>query len=185
MKTKHVSRTEAVLHPLRLQVIRALAQGDRTAAELLAAVDGVAQASLYRHVAQLLEAGVIQVVGERQVRGVVERTYGLVPGAAVLTAEDVAHASADDHYRYFSVFVAGLLGQFSRYLEGADIDFVRDRVGYRELALNLSDAEFDAFVAGFQELVRPLVANKPGAGRRARLLATVLFPLDSPADRDD
>ncbi|MGZ3183401.1 MAG: helix-turn-helix domain-containing protein [Telluria sp.] len=180
MRTKDVTRTDAVLHPTRLQIIRALGRGHATPSELLAATESTPQASLYRHLSHLLEAGIIQVVDERKVRGVVERTYGLVPGAAVLTAEDVAHANADDHYRYFSVFVAGLLGQFARYLEQGDIDLGRDGVGYRELVLNLSDAEFDAFIAGFQELVRPLIANKPGADRRARVLATVLFPLDSP-----
>jgi DNA-binding transcriptional ArsR family regulator len=148
--------------------------------ELAQVLDDVAQATLYRHLGLLLAAGIVEVTSERQVRGAVERSYGLASGGAVLGAADLDGMDAEDHYRYFSTFAAGLLGEFSRYLERDRVDFEADGVGYREVVLNLSDREFRDMIAGLQALVRPLLANKPNQRRTARVLATILMPLDPP-----
>ena len=177
MKT---SLGEIILHPQRMRIIRALANGALTTLQLAEVVQDVPQATLYRHLGTLLSAGVIEVVAERPVRGVVERSYALAPGKAVLKGSDLADASREDHFRYFSTFAAGLLGQYSRYLERDRIDLEADGVGYREVVLNLSDREFRDMIAGLQSLLRPLLANKPNKRRVARVLATVLMPLDAP-----
>lgn len=183
MRKKPLRRSDAILHPQRMRIIRALANGPRTTLELSRVLDDVAQASLYRHLGLLLGAGIIEIATERQVRGAMERSYGLAPGGAVLGGADLDGIDAEDHYRYFSTFAAGLLGQFSRYLERDHIDFEADGVGYREVVLNLSDREFRDMIAGLQALVRPLLANKPTRRRKARVLATVLMPLDPPKHR--
>lgn len=180
MGTKTILRKDAVLNPRRMQIIRALANGARTTMELLGTLDDIPQATLYRHLGILLGAGIIEVVAERPVRGVIERSYALASGKAVLNADDLAGVSAEDHFRYFSMFTAGLLGEFSRYLERDRVDLQADGVGYREVVLNLSDREFRDMIAGLQALLRPLVANKPSKRRKARLLATVLMPYDAP-----
>jgi DNA-binding transcriptional ArsR family regulator len=180
METIPTLRKDAVLNPRRMKIIRALANGARTTKELLGTLDAIPQATLYRHVGILLKAGIIDVVAERPVRGVIERSYALAPGKAVLNADDLAGVSAEDHFRYFSMFAAGLLGEFSRYLERDHIDLHADGVGYREAVFNLSDREFRDMVAGLQAVLRPLLANKPSKRRKARLLATVLMPYDAP-----
>ena len=180
MGTKSTLRKDAVLNPRRMKIIRALANGARTTKELLETLDEIPQATLYRHLGILLDTGIIEVVAERPVRGVIERSYALVPGKAVLNADDLAGVSAEDHFRYFSMFAAGLLGEFSRYLERDNIDPHADGVGYREVVLNLSDREFRDMITGLQALLRPLLANKPSKRRKARVLATVLMPYDGP-----
>ena len=69
---------DLLLHPLRLRIVQTFL-GDRqlTTGQLLAEIDGIPPATLYRQVATLAKAGVLTVVGERQVRGTVERTYAL------------------------------------------------------------------------------------------------------------
>lgn len=171
---------EIILHPQRMRIIRSLANGALTTSQLAQLVDDVPQATLYRHLGTLLNAGVIEVAAERPVRGVVERSYALAPGKAVLKGSDLADASREDHFRYFSTFAAGLLGQYSRYLERDRIDLAADGVGYREVVLNLSDREFRHMIASLQALLRPLLANKPNKRRTARVLATVLLPFDAP-----
>ena len=180
MATKLTLRKDAVLNPRRMQIIRVLANGARTTMELLETLDEIPQATLYRHLSTLLEAGIIEVVAERPVRGVIERSFALAPGKAVLTADDLAGVSAEDHFRYFSMFAAGLLGEFSRYLERDCIDLQADGVGYREVVLNLSDREFRDMITDLQALLRPLLANKPSKRRKARVLATVLMPYETP-----
>ncbi len=178
MGTSQAHKSEVILHPQRLRLIRALAAGVLTTKQLAMLVPDIAQATLYRHLTTLLDAGVIEVAAERPVRGVVERSYALVQGAAVLSGDDLAGASRDDHLRYFSIFATGLIAQFDRYLKRDSIDLEADGVGVTEAVLNLTDDEFAAFIASLSSLVRPLMKNKPDGGRTPRLLATVLFPLD-------
>lgn len=163
-----------------MRIIRDLANGARTTLQLAETLTDLPQATLYRHLGILLKARIIDVVSERPVRGVIERSYALAPGRAVLTGKDLADTSAEDHFRYFSTFVAGLLGEFSRYLSRDRIDPEADGVGYREVVLNLSDREFRDMITGLQSVLLPLLANKPNKRRTARVFATVLFPLDAP-----
>jgi hypothetical protein len=60
--------------------------GDRalTTSQLRSEVPDVPAGSLYRHIAKLVDAGVLSVVSERRVRGAVERTYVLRASAARL-----------------------------------------------------------------------------------------------------
>lgn len=184
MGTKNTSRKDAILHPQRMKIVRALSNGARTTMDLLEMLDDIPQATLYRHLSILLGAGIIEVVAERPVRGVIERSYALAPGKAVLKGDDLAGVSAEDHFRYFSTFAAGLLGQYSRYLERDRINLEADGVGYREVVLNLSDREFRDMIAGLQALIGPLLVNKPNKRRTARVLATVLMPFDAPKKKD-
>lgn len=184
MRMKKISRKDVILHPQRMQIIRALANGARTTQDLLDTLDDIPQATMYRHLSTLLDGGIIEVAAERPVRGVVERSYALAPGKAVLDGSDLAGASAEDHFGYFSTFTAGLLGQYSHYLERDSIDPEADGVGYREVVMNLSDREFHDMVAALQAVIRPLLANKPTKRRTPRLLATVLMPFDTARKKD-
>ena len=49
-----------------------------TPLRLKAVLGDVPQATLYRHVNQLHDGGLLEIVGEQPVRGGVERTYGVV-----------------------------------------------------------------------------------------------------------
>jgi DNA-binding transcriptional ArsR family regulator len=172
------SKSDVILHPQRMRLIGALARGVLTTKQLAVLVPDIPQASLYRHLSTLLEAGVVEVAAERSVRGIVERSYSLIEGAAVLSGEDLAEATRDDHLRYFSIFATGLIAQFDRYLERESIDLEADGVGYRELVLQLTDDEFARFLSALSSLVLPLIKNEAGTGRTPRLLATVFLPLE-------
>ncbi|MBI5087366.1 MAG: helix-turn-helix domain-containing protein [Actinobacteria bacterium] len=171
------SSADLLLHPVRLRIVQAFL-GDRalTTAELQLEPADVATTSLYRHVGRLADAGVLEVVGERQGRGSAERTYRLVPGAASVGVDELASMNTEEHRRAFTVFVAGLLGDFDRLLERGRPDFVRDGIGYRQTALHLTDAEMDELVDDLRAVVAARAALPAAKGRRRRLLATVVMP---------
>ncbi|MGW5107626.1 helix-turn-helix domain-containing protein [Nocardia sp. NPDC004123] len=171
---------ELLLHPVRLRIVQAFL-GDRTltTSELNAELGDVPPGSLYRHVAKLVSAGVLDVVTERRVRGTVERTYRLRLSAAQITPDQLDAMSPEDHRRAFMGFVAGLMADFDRYLDGGDIDYLRDGVGYRMAGLWLDDAEFADFARDLGRVLAPRLANAPAPGRRRRILRTILVP-DSP-----
>ncbi|HUZ02654.1 MAG TPA: helix-turn-helix domain-containing protein [Thermomicrobiaceae bacterium] len=172
-----MARAELLLHPVRLRILKAFL-GDRalTTSQLAAELDDVPAGSLYRHVALLTRAGVLQVVAERRVRGAVERTYMLRLLAAQVGPGDAATMTPDEHAQAFTAFIAGLLADFDRYLAAGPPEFGRDGVSYGESAMWLTDAEYAEFLHDITTIVQPRLANPPGKGRRRRMVASVLLP---------
>jgi DNA-binding transcriptional ArsR family regulator len=179
------NKADLILHPQRMRIVVLLAERPHTAHELGRALPDVPQATLYRHLAALAKGGLIAVVEERQAHSNIEKVYGLAQGGASLGPADVAGASPDDHLRYFTIFIGGLLQSFARYLHGQEqIDLAGDGVSYNTGLLYLSDEELREVQSGLRALIGPLIANQPRPDRRRRQFATVLMPADA-ASRPD
>jgi hypothetical protein len=172
-----VASSDLLLHPVRLRIVKAFL-GDRalTTSQLAAELDDVPAGSLYRHVALLTRAGVLQVVAEQRIRGAVERTYTLRLFAAQIQPGEARAMTPEEHTAAFTAFVAGLLADFDRYLAAGPADLARDGVSYRVAGLWLTDAEFAGFLRDIAAVVQPRLANAPGKGRRRRMLYSVFLP---------
>jgi hypothetical protein len=172
-----MASADLLLHPVRLRIVKAFL-GDRvlTTNQLAAELDDVPVGSVYRHVALLSRAGVLQTVSESRVRGAVERTYTLRLSAAQMQPDDVAAMTAEDHKQAFLSFVAGLLSDFDRYVSSEDFDPTLDGAGYRIAGMWLDDKEFAEFVGELVRVALPRLANAPGPGRRRRIFYQVLIP---------
>jgi hypothetical protein len=172
-----MASADLLLHPVRLRILQAFL-GDRalTTTQLADELDDVPAGSLYRHVALLTKAGVLQVVAERRVRAVVERTYTLRLLAARVGPAEAVAMTPEEHSRAFLVFVAGLLADFDRYLGSGPPNFVRDGVSYSMAAMWLTDAEYAEFLRDVQAIVQPRLANAPRKGRRRRMVSSVFLP---------
>jgi hypothetical protein len=160
-----------------MRVVQAfLGQRTLTVADLRGELRDVPAASLYRHVGLLADGGVLAVVGERKVRGAAERSYRLA--AEQLNPEDAAAMTSDDHRRAFATYVGLLLGDFDRYRQqaGEPPDLARDRVGYGQAAVWVTDDEFDEMLEELAAVLRPRMANRPHGTRRRRLISTVNVP---------
>ncbi|MGH8881714.1 MAG: helix-turn-helix domain-containing protein, partial [Stackebrandtia sp.] len=133
---------DLLLHPIRLRIVHAMSGGHtRTTAELCAGLPDVPRTTLYRHVGLLSDAGVLEVVAEQRVRGVVERHYRLHRERAAIEPEAGGSMSLDDHRRGFTAATAALLAEFSAYLDRPGADPIADSVGYRQGTLWLSPDE--------------------------------------------
>src|SRR5689334_16452210 len=175
-----VTSADLLLHPVRLRIVQAFL-GDRalTATELRGELPDVPPASLYRHVARLVQGGVLSVVAERRVRGAVERTYIMRAAAARIGPDEVAKMTPEEHRQAFLAFVAGLIGDAERYLAHGEVDPVRDGASYSLAGLWLSDVEFVEFLRELYIVVQPRLAYGQEPGRSRRIFATVLLP-DAP-----
>lgn len=178
-----MASVDLLLHPVRLRIVQALL-GDRslTTSDLAAELVDVPPATLYRQVAVLHDADVLEVVEQRKVRGTVERTYRLRLDRASVGAIDLRGMSVEDHRRAFRTFVARLLGDYDRYLERGDVDLGRDRVAYRQAGLYLSDEETDDVLAEIRSVVARHAQKRPAPGRRRRLLSTIIVPAAESSD---
>jgi Helix-turn-helix domain len=181
-----VASADLLLHPVRLRIVEAFL-GDRalTTSQLRAELPDVPAGSLYRHVARLVDGGVLAVVSERRVRGALERTYVLRASAARLGVDEIASMSRDEHRQAFLAFVAGVIGDFDRYLARETIDPLRDGASYNLAAMWLDDAELAELARELNIVLQPRLANAPRPGRTRRILATVLLPGATEPDPSD
>src|SRR5689334_263466 len=125
-KSKKEIKGDLLLHPIRMRIIQGLVAQELTPLQLAETLTDVPQATLYRHLNKLVEAGIVKVVSERPVRGTVEKVYTVVRGAATLSTTDLLKTSREDHMSYFTAFVATLLHNFSNYLhQEKEIDFFK------------------------------------------------------------
>ena len=172
-----MTTAELLLHPIRLRIVQALL-GERTltTADLRAVLPDVPPATLYRQIAALVEGEVLEVAAERKVRGTFERTYRLRAENASVGPDDASGLSADQHRQAFLTFVASLLADFDRYLDRDDVDLGRDGVGFRQVAMHLSDEEFQDFLNDLRQVLLPRLANQPEPGRTRRILSTIVMP---------
>ena len=170
--------SDLLLHPVRLRIVQALVKRPLTAAQVKELLGDVAQATLYRHIKQLEQGGLIEIIDERRIRGGIERTYQVVEAAVSLGADDLAEAGAEDHFRYFVTFVGTLLSDYAGYLERDSLDLAADRVGYRQVPLWLTDEEFDELSQELGDALKQRLSNEPGPERRRRLISTIVVPDD-------
>jgi Helix-turn-helix domain len=181
-----MASADLLLHPVRLRIVKAFL-GDRalTTAQLAAELDDVPAGSIYRHVALLTKAGVLQVVAERRIRGAVERTYILRLLAAQIQPGEAMAMTQEEHARAFMAYIVGLLGDFDRYLAAGPPDPGRDGAAYRVAAMWLTDTEFAEFLRDLSAVTQPRLANAPGKGRQRRLLFSIMLPAPEKYAGDD
>jgi hypothetical protein len=165
-----VDSADLLLHPVRLRVMLAfLGERALTSPQPVAELSDTPAARLCRHVAHLMNAGVLQVAAERRLRGTAERTYVPRLAAASIGPDEVASLNADDHRQGFMAFVAGWLADRDRYLRPG-FDPLRDQVGYRPAGVWLDDAKLLSDLTALR--LRLVIARRRGC--RRRILATVL-----------
>ncbi|MFB9358022.1 helix-turn-helix domain-containing protein [Actinoplanes nipponensis] len=172
-----------LLHPVRLRIVHALSSGRvLTTGQLSAHLPDVPKVSVYRQVALLAEGGFLEVAGEQQVRGTVERRFRLRQHRPAITAEAAAAMTTDDHRRGFAAAMAVLIAEFHAYLDRDGADPVADGVSYRQGTLWLSPGELAELSGRLLEVLREAFAHEPAPGRRPYLLSPILFPTAPPPD---
>jgi len=169
------ARVDLILHPLRLRIIETLVNSEPlTPQEMLKRLPGVAQATLYRHLKLLTDAGITSITGERPVRGVVERTY-TVGETIGQSPTEILSAGREDQFRYFARFVAVLLGQYGEYLSREKFDLLADGVGYRQAPIYATDEEFKDLIGKLAAVLMEAY-QRPREGRKRRWVTTIIMP---------
>ena len=170
---------DLLLHPVRLRIVNALSQGQTlTTRELCSRLTEISQATVYRHVGMLMKGGILEVDGEEQVRGAVERRYRLREDRARIAAEVGKAMSREDHRRAFGGAMAALIAEFNAYIGRKDAKPFDDMVGYRQGTVWLTQDEIALLIREIGGALVARMANAPGSGRRPYMLSTIFFPID-------
>jgi DNA-binding transcriptional ArsR family regulator len=174
----NISKADLVIHPVRLQILQALAEKPRTTQEIAEVLPMVSQPSLYRHLKMLLDGGMVVVAETHQVRGIQEKCYQLAQ-TPHLSAEDISGLSTDQHLHYFNAYVASLMKGYADYLESSPekLDFLADQTGYTETVFYATSEEMELFLQKLVDAIKIVASNPPVSGRRRRKLAIISHPL--------
>ena len=175
--------SEILLHPVRLRIVLAVANDEATTTEISRRLPDVPQATLYRHIAKLADAGILDVTGERQARGAVERTFRVNAAQAVVGAREAGDMSADEYFRALTAFSGILIETFGRYLNMPGSDPSRDGVSFRQVRLWLTDDELTSLVTDVTTALGPYLDIERAPERSPRLLSTILMPDPTPGDQ--
>lgn len=138
---------------------------------------------MYRHIAVLVDAGMLEVLAENRVRGMVERTYRLHWDRAGIDDADRAAMTADDHRRAFTAFTGSLLADFDRYLAREPADPVADGVTYQQAALWLTAEEHAELLTELRTAITARIGREPTRDRTPRVVSLVAVPGDRQTDR--
>ncbi len=161
---------DVIMNPVRQRIVQYLLLHARgTAGEIGAELSDVPRPSLYRHLKVLLEAGCIEVVEQKPVRGAVERTYALV-------AQPLQDATQQQVQQLVQGTILHIAGEFASYFAGADPDPQRDLLSVSTSTLLLSDQELMEMFGRIGQVLNDYIQNKPTAERKARSITLISAP---------
>lgn len=166
MRINKVPALRILANETAFRIVTALRRhGPRTTEALSAAMHDVPTSSLYRELARLREAGVLQVVAERKARGAVERTYALgQPGAMVFDAQTVASAPVKALRLMVRNLLATLLTDVTAFIESARFGKRPASILVGAYACDLTDEDYRKAAEGMHRAI--LSAKKRSAGSR-------------------
>lgn len=165
---------DVVMQPVRLRIIEQIDSREVTTADLRKALPDIPVATLYRHIAALVDAGIVAVVEERKVRGAVERTLALGERDAHVGQEEVRDMDPERLRQAFATFLAHLAENFESFL-AADDDGSRDFLGFGMTRLHVTPDDLADIQRKLGEILTPYL-GATGDGRRTVTLSTTLVP---------
>ena len=165
---------DVVMQPIRLRIIEQIGAGRMTTSELRRALPDIPTATLYRHVAALVDAEILAVVEERKVRGAVERTLALGGRDAHVGHDELRDIDGEKLRQAFLTFLAHLAEKFDSTVD-LDEPGARDFLGFGMTQLHVSTEDLAEIQRGLGELIAPYL-SAGGEGRRTVTFSTALLP---------
>lgn len=172
MKLKNFA---VINHPIRMRIFQALNEVELSINQLAQRLPDVPRPSIYRHIHQMLDAGVIEVTRTRSVNGIEERFYMAARG--MIDPADLENPGGlqefVDHVRLYGCGVAQELGRYV--LERGEPDL--DNIAARDHVFYATEEEFLQAREEIYRILRALEAQPPAEGRRKRRMFIIGHPL--------
>ncbi|WP_159882181.1 helix-turn-helix domain-containing protein [Paenibacillus puerhi] len=174
---KPASKSDLILHPVRLKIIQALVPDKRLTRQKLSELfPEIPQATMYRHLNTLEKGGLIDVVEQYKQRGATEKVYALRKEAESVPHEDLQAMDAEQHMELFLKLISGLIADFGSYVAQDRYDLVKDGVSLRQLTLYLNEDELHELLGEVREAYAKRMSLQAAPDRRRRTFTNLIIP---------
>lgn len=171
------NKVDILLHPVRIRIVQALLEEKMTVYQLVDKLGNVPQATMYRQLSTLADAGLVKVSEERPVKGAIEKIYSVIADDLQLSDQDITTYSQDEHLRFFMVYNAHVLAETQQYLLNREVEkYTEDGFSYGITPLHLSKEEKHEFFHRYHALMKEFASKKPSPDRQPITLAAVFIP---------
>lgn len=167
---------KAIMHPVRIKIIQELGlREEATTKEIQEVCSDTSQATLYRHIKALLDIGIIEVVSEHTVNGIIEKVYGLKREAPDKLFGDPSKITKESFSNMFSQYIVSLLSDFASYMKQEDaMKDLPHNVGFSTSVMYLTDEELVELSQKTSSILLEAIKNKPAEGRKMRKLSHII-----------
>ena len=169
---------DVLLNPIRMRILQLFslvapnAREQMTAIEICELLSDIPRTTLYRHINVLIEAGVLDVVSERKVRGSVERTLALNMSEFEKLKGNRVENVPQLTFRYLMTIYA----KFEKYFRTYERIKEGDSMFLTSLLLMLNDEEFKEFLDEVDAVVAKYHTKEKTEGRKPRDISFILAP---------
>ncbi|WP_315109997.1 helix-turn-helix domain-containing protein [Clostridium intestinale] len=168
---------ECITHPIKCKLLLELySSGKATAKQLAEIYNDIPQATLYRYLKRMTNDGILKVVEENQVRGTIEKTYGVAINLDSNGQDMIGENSGDAYMQMFMQYVFGFVKRFQEYCKNPNIDILKDRSGFSLAPIYATDEELESAMVEYSKIIQPLYKNRPTADRKSRTLGLIISP---------
>ncbi|MCM3789289.1 helix-turn-helix domain-containing protein [Domibacillus indicus] len=176
-----MNKAEILMHPVRMKISQALMRNKEnglTPLEMVKIIQDVPQATLYRHISTLHQAGIIRVAKEKKVRSVSEKYYVLDEEAAQLHTDEWKHLTKEKKLSYLSYYQLSLMTQYQNYLSMLEKkQQAEDLSTFSLMELKIDEQHFEDFQKELNQLMRKYYDRKnEDADAPARTIAVTIIP---------
>jgi hypothetical protein len=169
---------DLLLHPVRWRIVQRVLGREVTTSQLRSELPDVSTTTLYRQVATLLDAGVLQVIKEERARGAIERTLALRDAdrhRAAGAAEGAAMSPAQ-HRVGLNLVLAQIAGDYDRAVDQGLVAARGDELSYGQAALYLGPDDLPRLQAELDRVLAPYLQPPDTEDRRRLLLSVIAIP---------
>lgn len=136
-----MTRTEAILHPVRARILAILHGGPSVPARIAERMPDVPLGSLYRHLNLLVEARMIEVTDEEKRRGPNARVYSVARASDIFEREDLAALDPEKFVRILSLLTAMIEEEGARFAGSPEFSTEPGSFGAIVKPISLTEAE--------------------------------------------
>lgn len=167
------------MHPVQSKLFMEVhTRGETTAGDLAQALPDIPQATLYRHLGKMVEAGVLKIADQRKKRALFEKVYAVgIDFNADLNAL-LEQNRGDVYAALFFQFMMVFYQEFQAYAHREGIDIAKDGSGFSMGPIIATNEELAQTMTEIGALIEKLRNNAltPGSGRRMHTIGLIVSP---------
>ena len=160
-----------MMNPTNLKILqKIMSAGEADTRTISESIPEVPTSSLYRHLAQLQDAGIIKIVSQTHKRGALKKTYAI---------NQAFSQKNPDPNQLASIAGAGICiiaGELQQYFESGCEDIGKDCVELSNVVMNINEKEFKKMKGEILEIMKKYM-GKNEKGRKLRRISFISSPV--------